>query len=60
MDIADVVAERKIREAQERGEFDDLPGKGKPIADIDRIRGDGWWAERTVREERERAARDDA
>jgi hypothetical protein len=25
------VAERKIQEAIERGEFDDLPGKGKPI-----------------------------
>ena len=25
------IAEQKIREAQERGEFDDLPGKGRPI-----------------------------
>jgi hypothetical protein len=25
------IAERKIREAMERGEFDDLPGKGEPI-----------------------------
>jgi DnaJ-like protein len=32
MDILATVAERKIREAMERGEFDDLPGKGKPLA----------------------------
>jgi hypothetical protein len=25
------IAEQKIREAQERGEFDDLPGAGKPL-----------------------------
>jgi hypothetical protein len=25
------IAERKIREAQENGEFDNLPGKGKPL-----------------------------
>jgi hypothetical protein len=28
--------ERQIREATERGEFDDLPGAGKPIANLDR------------------------
>ena len=32
MDILATVAERKIREAMERGEFDDLPGKGRPLA----------------------------
>lgn len=25
------LVERRIREAQERGEFDDLPGKGRPL-----------------------------
>ena len=25
------IAEQKIREAQERGEFDNLPGRGKPL-----------------------------
>ena len=29
--IFDKVAEERIREAIERGEFDDLPGKGKPL-----------------------------
>ena len=27
----DKIVEELIKEAQERGEFDDLPGKGKPI-----------------------------
>ena len=27
----DAIAERRIREAQERGEFDDLPGAGAPL-----------------------------
>ncbi len=36
--------ERQIREAQARGAFDDLPGAGKPINDLDRP----WSAERCV------------
>ncbi len=31
MDLFAALAERKILEAMERGEFDDLPGKGKPL-----------------------------
>jgi len=27
----ELIAERKIREAMDRGEFDNLPGKGKPL-----------------------------
>ena len=30
----DAIAERRIREAQDRGEFDDLPGAGAPL-DLD-------------------------
>lgn len=33
-DIIWKIAEQKIREAQERGEFDNLPGQGKPL-DLD-------------------------
>jgi hypothetical protein len=29
------IAEQKIREAMEQGEFDDLPGAGKPLKDLD-------------------------
>ena len=31
MDVFATIAERKIREAMERGEFDHLPGRGKPL-----------------------------
>lgn len=30
--IMDKIADERIREAIEQGEFDDLPGKGKPLA----------------------------
>ena len=30
--IFDALAERRIREAQDNGEFDDLPGAGAPLA----------------------------
>ncbi len=29
--VLDVIVEKRIREAQERGEFDDLPGAGAPL-----------------------------
>jgi hypothetical protein len=32
MDIITKIAEQRIREAMERGEFDTLPGAGKPLA----------------------------
>lgn len=32
MQVLDELAERRIREAQARGEFDDLPGAGAPLA----------------------------
>ena len=35
------IAERKIREAMERGEFDDLPGQGQPLRLDDR--DPNWW-----------------
>ncbi|AOV17257.1 hypothetical protein BJI67_09435 [Acidihalobacter aeolianus] len=31
MDPVDAIAERRIREALERGELDDLPGAGRPL-----------------------------
>lgn len=34
--------DRQVREAIERGEFDDLPGLGKPLRRFDRD-GDDWW-----------------
>ena len=35
MDMFAIIAERRIQEAMERGEFDNLTGKGKPIVQED-------------------------
>ncbi len=43
--------ERRIREAQERGAFDDLPGHGRPIAGLGRTHDDDWWVKRKMRDE---------
>ena len=44
--------DRKIREAQEEGAFDALPGFGKPIADLDGPDDPNWWIKKKLREER--------
>lgn len=44
--------ERQIREATERGEFDNLPGAGKPIDDLDEPHDELWWVKRKLRQER--------
>lgn len=41
--------ERSIREALERGDFDDLPGSGRPIRDIDVRRDELAWLRDKVR-----------
>lgn len=46
------LVERRIQEAMERGEFDALPGAGKPIEGLDRPYDPGWWAKAWVRRER--------
>lgn len=43
--------DRMIREAEERGDFDDLPGKGKPLEDLHRPRDDLWWVRRKLKDE---------
>ncbi len=35
--------DRQIREAQERGEFDNLPGAGKPIKGLTGRHNENWW-----------------
>jgi hypothetical protein len=44
--------ERQIREAQEAGEFDSLPGFGKPIPDIDEPYDENWWLKKKARQEK--------
>jgi hypothetical protein len=43
--------DRQIREAEERGEFQDLPGAGRPIPDLDKPFDELWWVKNKVREE---------
>lgn len=43
--------ERQIREATERGVFDNLPGAGKPIDDLDEPHDELWWVKRKLRRE---------
>ncbi|MHC4930938.1 MAG: DnaJ family domain-containing protein [Planctomycetota bacterium] len=43
--------DRQIREAEEKGEFDNLPGKGKPIEGLDRPHDPEWWVKQLVRRE---------
>lgn len=44
---AESLAEKAIREAIERGEFDDLPGAGKPL-DLSRPGDPDWWVKNLV------------
>ncbi|NND85396.1 MAG: DUF1992 domain-containing protein [Acidimicrobiia bacterium] len=53
MDRSESVTERKIREAEERGAFDQLPGAGAPIPGDDLHLDAGWWAKERLREFRE-------
>ncbi|MEU7741363.1 DUF1992 domain-containing protein [Nonomuraea sp. NPDC049158] len=43
--------DRQIREATERGEFDNLPGSGKPLPDLDKPYDEMWWIKQKVRSE---------
>lgn len=43
--------DRQIREAQERGEFDNLPGAGKPLPGHGEEYDEDWWIKGLVRRE---------
>lgn len=45
-------AERAIREAQERGDFDNLPGAGKPLRDLGDLNDPDWWIKGFVEREK--------
>jgi hypothetical protein len=54
MGLFETIADRRIAEARAAGFFDDLPGRGKPIADLGTERPAGWWASRAVKLERDK------
>ncbi|NYE36606.1 hypothetical protein F4692_001739 [Nocardioides cavernae] len=41
----------QVRQAMERGEFDDLPGQGKPISDLGVEHDPDWWVKKLVERE---------
>ncbi len=43
--------DRQIREAQERGEFDNLPGAGKPLPGHGEEYEEDWWIKELIRRE---------
>jgi DnaJ-like protein len=43
--------DRQLREALERGEFDNLPGTGKPLPDAGREYEEDWWIKAWLRRE---------
>jgi hypothetical protein len=43
--------DRIIREAQERGDFDDLPGTGKPLPDRGELHDENWWLKQWIARE---------
>ena len=45
--------DRQLREAVERGEFDNLPGSGRPFADAGREYEEDWWVRDWLRREGE-------
>ena len=44
--------DQAIRRAQDEGQFDDLPGKGKPLAQLDRVYDPDWWAKDLIQREK--------
>jgi hypothetical protein len=51
MSILEFLVEQRIREAQERGELDGLPGAGKPIPDLDRQVDELTWVRQWMKRE---------
>jgi hypothetical protein len=43
--------ERQVREAMERGEFDNLPGAGQPIPGLTGRDEENWWVKRFLERE---------
>lgn len=43
--------DKQIREARERGEFDNLAGSGKPLPGIDAPHDDLWWVRQKMKRE---------
>lgn len=47
-----MAVEVAIQQAMRRGDFDDLPGAGKPIQGLDSVRDPDWWIRRKIEREK--------
>ncbi|MDH2444050.1 DUF1992 domain-containing protein [Amnibacterium sp. CER49] len=45
------MVEIAIQQAMRRGDFEDLPGRGKPIEGLDRVHDPDWWIRRKIERE---------
>ncbi len=43
--------DQQIEEARSKGAFDDLPGEGRPLEDLEEVTDPGWWAKKLVKRE---------
>ena len=43
--------DQQIEEARKKGAFDDLPGEGKPLADLEENYDPSWWVKKLVKRE---------
>ncbi len=43
--------DKQIREATERGDFDNLPGSGKPLPDRNELYDEDWWLKQWIARE---------
>ena len=46
-----LIAEREIQKMIEQDAFDNLPGAGKPIPDLDESYDENWWLKKYLRRE---------
>ena len=44
--------DKLVREAEQRGEFDNLPGAGKPIPGLDKPHDELWWVKQLLEREK--------
>ncbi|MCU1472983.1 DUF1992 domain-containing protein [Amnibacterium sp.] len=51
MDQRARIVEIAIQQAQRRGDFDGLPGAGKPLTGLDGVRDPDWWIRRKIERE---------
>lgn len=51
MDQRSQIVEIAIQQAQRRGDFDGLPGAGKPLTGLNQVRDPDWWIRRKIERE---------